>query len=305
MVAPSVICTNNINCMILSECLTEHGTVLSPRFYELGDDLQLHLRSEFAESKERGALIAFGVELRDRADEIAQYGSLYLSAFEDPMSEACSTLYGEVFMACQGLGIPVVFSTDEMLWADGYGLYARFLGVRKDLVSFGCTMGSALTTGSSYAERFKGLQSLRYYQFHTWSRYLLSDELSSDLDQLRELAGVCSVIYLSPSLSQLARISNDKAAHDEFATFIEDVMGLESTAGVSFRLSADIRLDVSEACPDVFVAHFSESAQQVSSFASFGERVEAYDVAEVIEEVMDSTREEAIRLHKERRESKS
>lgn len=291
--------------MILSECLTEHGKVLSPRFYELGDDLQLHLGSEFAESKERGALIAFGAELRDRADEIAQYGSLYLSAFEDPMSEACSALYGEVFMACQGLGIPVVFSTDEMLWADGYGLYARFLGVRKDLVSFGCMMGSALAAGSSYDERFKGLQSLHYYQFHTWSRYLLSDALSSDLDRLRELAGVCSVIYLSPSLSQLARVSNDKAAHDEFATFIEDVMGLESTAGVSFRLSADIRLDVSEACPDVFVTHFSESAQQVPSFASFGERVEAYDVAEVIEEVMDSTREEAIRLHKERRGSKS
>lgn len=286
--------------MILSECLTEHGKVLSPRFYELGDDLQLHLRSEFAGSKERGALIAFGAELRDRADEIAQYGSLYLSAFEDPMSEACSALYGEVFMACQGLGIPVVFNTDEMLWADGYGLYARFLGVRKDLVSFGCTMGSALTAGSSYDERFKGLQSLRYYQFHTWSRYLLSDVLSSDLDQLRELAGVCSVIYLSPSLSQLARVSNAKAAHDEFAAFIEGVMRLESTAGVSFRLSADVRLDVSEACPDVFAAYFSESAQQGSFFASFGERVEAYDVAEVIEEVMDSTREEAIRLHKEK-----
>ena len=286
--------------MILSECLTEHGKVLSPRFYELGDDLQLHLGSEFAESKERGALIAFGAELRDRADEIAQYGSLYLSAFENPMSETCSALYGEVFMACQGLGIPVVFSTDEMLWANGYGLYARFLGVRKDLVSFGCMMGSALTTGSSYAERFKGLQSLHYYQFHTWSRYLLSDTLSSDLDRLRELAGVCSVIYLSPTLSQLAHVSNDKAAHDEFATFIEDVMGIESTAGVSIRLSADIRLDVSEACPDVFVAHFSESAQQGSSFTSFGERVEAYDVAEVVEEVIDSTKAEAIRLHEEK-----
>ena len=286
--------------MILSECLTEHGKVLSPRFYELGDDLQLHLRSEFAESKERGALIAFGAELRDRADEIAQYGSLYLSAFEDPMSEACSTLYGEVFMACQGLGIPVVFSTDEMLWADGYGLYARFLGIRKDLVSFGCTMGSALTAGSSYDERFKGLQSLRYYQFLTWSRYLLSDVLSSDLDQLRELAGVCSVIYLSPSSSQLARISNDKAAHDEFATFIDDVMGLESTAGVSIHMSADVLLDVSEACPDVFAAYFSGSAQQMSPFTTFGERVEAYDLAEVVEEVMDSTRAEAIRLHEEK-----
>lgn len=305
MVVSSVVRFNIISYMILSECLTEHGKVLSPRFYELGDDLQLHLRSEFAESKERGALIAFGAELRDRADEIAQYGSLYLSAFEDPMSDACSTLYGEVFMACQGLGIPVVFSTNEMLWADGYGLYARFLGIRKDLVSFGCAMGSALTAGSSYDERFKGLQSLRYYQFHTWSRYLLSDVLSSDLDQLRELAGVCSDIYLSPSLSQLARISNDKAAHDEFATFIDDVMGLESTAGVSFRLSAGICLDVSEACPCVFSAHFTESAQQASPFTTFGERVEAYDLAEVVEEVMDSTRAEAVRLHEEKSALKS
>lgn len=288
--------------MILSECLTEHGKVLSPRFYELGDDLQLHLRSEFAESKERGALIAFGAELRDRADEIAQYGSLYLSAFEDPMSEACSTLYGEVFMACQGLGIPVVFSTDEMLWADGYGLYARFLGVRKDLVSFGCPMGADLTLGSSYADRLKGLKSLKYYQFHTWCSYHISMGFLEDLNLLGELAEVCSTIYLSMTEPVLVHLSSGDSAIKEFSDFLDDALELEGVTGVRFCLSMDAHEDLSRLCPDVVDRHFPNPTPR--SFTSYGERVEAYGVAEVIEEVMDSTREEAIRLHKEKRDSK-
>lgn len=284
--------------MILSECLTEHGKVLSPRFYELGDDLQLHLRSEFAESKERGALIAFGAELRDRADEIAQYGHLYFSAFEDPMSDTCCTLYGEAFMACQSVGIPVIFYTNEMEWADGYGLYARFLGIRKDLVSFGCSMGVDFPLGSSYAARLKGLKSLKYYQFHTWCKYHISTGFLEDLNLLGELAETCSTIYLSMPEPALVHLSLGDSVIKEFSDFLDDALELEGVMGVRFCLSADAREDLSRLCPDVVDRHFSNPTPL--PFTSYGERVEAYDVAEVIEEVMDSTREEAIRLHEEK-----
>lgn len=288
--------------MILSLCNTEHGKVLSPRFFERGNGGELRLRSEFADSRESGALIAFGAELRDRADEIAQYGHLYFSAFEDPMSDTCCSLYGEAFIACQSVGIPVIFYTNEMEWADGYGLYARFLGIRKDLVSFGCPMGADLTLGSSYADRLKGLKSLKFYKFHTWCSYHISTEFMEDLNLFGELAETCSTIYLSMTELALVHLSSEDSAIKEFSDFMDDVMELEGATGVRFCLSPDAREGLGRLCQDVVDRHFPN--QVPLPFTTYGERVEAYDVAEVIEEVMDSTREEAIRLHKEKSGSK-
>lgn len=283
--------------MILSLCNTEHGKVLSPRFFERGNGGELRLRSEFTDSRESGALIAFGAELRDRADEIAQYGHLYFSAFEDPMSDTCCSLYGEAFMACQSVGIPVIFYTNEMEWADGYGLYARFLGIRKDLVSFGCSMGVDLPLGSSYAERLKGLKSLKYYQFHTWCKYHISTGFLEDLNLLRELAETCSTVYLSMTEPALVHLSSGDSAIKEFSDFLDDALELEGATGVRFCLSADAREDLSRLCPDVVDRHFPNPTPL--PFTSYGERVEAYDIAEVVEEVVTSTRDEAIRMRAE------
>ena len=279
--------------------MTEHGEVLSPRFYECDAEGQSRLRSEFAGAQERGALIAFGAELRDRMDAIFQHGCLYFSAFEDPMSDSCCSVYGEAFMACQGLGIPVVFYTNEMEWADGYGLYARFLGIRKDLVSFGCSMGSTLPLGSSYAERLKGLRSLQYYQFHTWCKFHLSLSFSDDLQLLKEICDVCSTIYFSIGEPVLSCLGSGDAAVKAFSDFLTGVQDLERTTGVQFCIGADTRavLHSRGLCSDVLEQYFPDLAPL--PFTSYGKRVEAYDIAEVVEEVVTSTRDAALRIRAE------
>lgn len=134
-----------------------------------------------------------GRDISEHRDSIVADGGLFFGRMYDPMSDSFAELTGALFSTCQVMGVPCVFLSEDMDWAQDYAGYAAMLGIRRDLVCFGATIygGDGCVTRSQVEQRINGLISLHNARFKTWVEFSLLNgaSLAFSLEDIRRLAG--------------------------------------------------------------------------------------------------------------------
>lgn len=132
-----------------------------------------------------------GAYISSHEDELKASDGLFLGGWYDPMSDVFSEATGLIFSMCQSMGIPVTILCSDMSWASGYSGYAAMLGVRRDLVWFGCSWDWAWSVDEK-SDRLHALCDLSEAGFPVWVRLIQSEAfdesmykvLQSDLQSL-------------------------------------------------------------------------------------------------------------------------
>lgn len=115
-----------------------------------------------------------GAYISSHEDELKASDGLFLGGWYDPMSDEFSEATGLVFSMCQSMGIPVTVLCSDMSWASGYSGYAAMLGVRRDLVWFGCSWDWAWGVAEK-SDRLHALCDLSEAGFPVWVRLVQSE----------------------------------------------------------------------------------------------------------------------------------